>query len=229
MHGTDHWRTFVWGALLTALGPGFLAGAALVAAVPLGVPVSPWWPAVVQVHGYAQLAGFAGLMVLGVALHFLPRLRGAPLAAPALVPWVLGLYGGALLLRVLSQTLGPLLPPAVPPVVLLRLLFALSGPLALAGALAGLAVLVRTAQQGPPLRMRAGFRQVAPFLAAGGAAFVLYHGLNALGTLRAGGAAPWTVAPALDAPAVRLALLGWLVPVGVAFSARRVPSAFSPW
>jgi uncharacterized protein involved in response to NO len=31
------------------------------------------------------------------------------------------------------------------------------------------------------------------------------------------------LAPALDAPAVRLALLGWLVPVGVAFSARTFP------
>ena len=223
MHGTDHWRAFVWGALLVALGPGFLAGTALLAAVPLGVPVGPWWPAVAQVHGFAQLAGFAGLMVLGVALHFLPRLRGAPLAAPALVPWVLGLYGGALLLRVLGQTLGPLLPPAAPPVAPLRLLFALSGPLALAGALAGLALLGRTAQLGPPLRTRAGFRQVAPFLAAGGAAFLFYHGLNALGTLRAGGESLWTVAPALDAPAVRLALLGWLVPVGVAFSARSFP------
>ena len=80
------WRAFVWGAFLAALGPGFLAGALLSAALGLGVPLGPWWPAVAQVHGHAQLAGFAGLMVLGVAFHFLPRLRGAPLAAPGARP-----------------------------------------------------------------------------------------------------------------------------------------------
>lgn len=166
-----HWRPFVWGALLAALGPGFLAGAALVAAVPLGAPLGPWWPAVAQAHGHAQLAGFAGLMVFGIAFHFLPRLRGAPLAAPGPVPWVLALYGGGLFLRVLAQVLGPLLPPAVPLVAPLRLLFALSGPVTLSGALAGLGVLVRTGLRGPPLRTRAGFLQVAPVLAAGGTAF----------------------------------------------------------
>ena len=217
------WRAFVWGALLAALGPGFLAGALLSAALGLGVPLGPWWPAVAQVHGHAQLAGFAGLMVLGVAFHFLPRLRGAPLAAPGLVPWVLALYGGGLLLRVLGQTAGPLVPPGAPLAPALRLLFVLSGPLTLGGALAGLALLGRTALRGPALRTRAGFRQVAPLLAAGGTAFLLFHGLNALGTLTAGGAAPWVVPPALDAAAVRLALLGWLVPVAVAFSARSFP------
>jgi uncharacterized protein involved in response to NO len=220
------WRAFVWGAFLAALGPGFLAGAVLFAAPQLGVPVGPWWPAVTQAHGFAQLAGFAGLMVLGVAFQFLPRLRGAPLAAPGLVPWVLALSGGGLLLRVLGQTLGPLVPPApgeAPPAPALRLLFVLSGPLTLGGALAGLAMLGRTALRGPSLGARAGFRQVALLLAAGGTAFLLFHGLNALGTLSAGGAAPWLVPPALDGAAVRLALLGWLVPVAVAFSARSFP------
>jgi uncharacterized protein involved in response to NO len=217
------WRAFVWGAFLAALGPGFLAGALLSAVLGLGVPLGPWWPAMAQVHGHAQLAGFAGLMVLGVAFHFLPRLRGAPLAAPGAVPWVLALYGGGLLLRVLGQTLGPLVPPAAPVAPALRLLFVLSGPLTLGGALAGLVVLGRTALRGPALRTRAGFHQVAPLLAAGGTAFLLFHGLNALGTLTAGGAAPWLVPPALDAAAVRLALLGWLVPVAVAFSARSFP------
>ena len=58
------------------LGAGFGIGAGSFTAVTLGLPVGAWWAALTQAHGHAQLFGFAGLMVFGVALHFLPRLRG---------------------------------------------------------------------------------------------------------------------------------------------------------
>lgn len=36
-------------------------------------------------HGYAQIFGFAALFVMGVALHVVPRFKGAPIAVPQLV------------------------------------------------------------------------------------------------------------------------------------------------
>lgn len=45
------------------------------------------WVVLVQVHGTIQLFGFAALFVMGVALHVLPRFRGAA-SPPRIVIWV---------------------------------------------------------------------------------------------------------------------------------------------
>lgn len=78
-------------ALLLGAGGGFVLATILTLTQALAVPLGPWWTALAQAHGHLQLYGWAGLFVLGVAFHFLPRLRGTPLAAPWLVPWILGL------------------------------------------------------------------------------------------------------------------------------------------
>ena len=61
------------------------------------------WLALVQVHGLLQLFGFAGLFAMGVALHAVPRFRGAPPPSTTLV-WItyLGTLGG-LALRSVAQ------------------------------------------------------------------------------------------------------------------------------
>ena len=83
MSGQDNdiWPPFVWTAVMLALTAGFGLGRMLFAAPVLGLPVGAWWPAAAQVHAHVQLFGWAGLMVLGVAFHFLPRLRGRTPAA----------------------------------------------------------------------------------------------------------------------------------------------------
>jgi len=67
-------------ALLMGAGGGFLLATILTVAYAISVPLGAWWDALVQAHGHLQLYGWAGLFVLGIALHFLPRLRGTPLA-----------------------------------------------------------------------------------------------------------------------------------------------------
>jgi hypothetical protein len=61
------------------------------------------WLALVQVHGLLQLFGFAGLFAMGVALHAVPRFRGAPPPSRTLV-WItyFGTLGG-LALRSIAQ------------------------------------------------------------------------------------------------------------------------------
>jgi uncharacterized protein involved in response to NO len=257
-------RPFIWAALVAALLPGFGAGVVLFAALLWRWPLGPWWPAAAQAHGHAQVFGFAGLMVLGVGLSFLPRLRGAPLVQPALVPVVLALYGGGLLLHVTIQLAGPFIPlaPATRPLgVTAAILLALSGPMTLLGAALAVALLARTARHGPPLQTRPGVRQVQALVLVSFISLLLALALNAGATLASGAAAvvaygaagaglatgaattggtpeagvtlpalgsvarqqPWLVPAIPHLAAVRLAFLGWLVPVAAAVSARTFP------
>src|SRR5437868_4750150 len=66
---------FLWAATLLALVGGFGLGGALF------LHQAAWRFPAAQAHGHVQVFGWAGLLVLGVGLHFLPRLRGARLAA----------------------------------------------------------------------------------------------------------------------------------------------------
>jgi hypothetical protein len=79
------------------------------------------WPVLVQIHGQLQLFGFAGLLAMGIALHALPRFRGAPPVARGIVATVYVTMVLGIGLRALAQ-------PAVE-------LPARSGVLALAGVL----------------------------------------------------------------------------------------------
>jgi uncharacterized protein involved in response to NO len=202
---------FVWAATLLALLAGFGLGGALFVHRP-GI----WWVAAAQGHGHAQLFGWAGLLAVGVSLHFLPRLRGAPLAAPRLVPWVLGLYAGGIALRVVVQPLAAYVPGVLP-------LLPLSGLLELAGAALAVGMLVATARGGQRLEGRTGFIQVLPLLAVAFLSFCASQILNAVGLAAAAG----TGIPLVPAPwhllAVHLGLTGFLVVLSLAVSARTFP------
>jgi uncharacterized protein involved in response to NO len=119
------------------------------------VPLGTWWVAVAQAHGHLQLYGWAGLFVLGVALHFLPRLRGAPLAGARLIPWGVGLMSASLVLRAVSQ---PEL--VMNPGMLWRVGLVSSGVLELSALGMILSMLIRTAAQGPRPTTRPAYRQV---------------------------------------------------------------------
>lgn len=69
----------------------------------LSFPLGAWWIAVVQVHGHLQLYGWVSLFVVGVALHFLPRLRGVPLVGARFLPALLTLVVASLIMRTLCQ------------------------------------------------------------------------------------------------------------------------------
>ena len=231
-------RPFIQLSLAVGLFAGFGLGSAPFVLGALGIPLGQARPALAQAHGHAQLFGFAGLMVLGVALVFLPRLRGAPLAGAGLVPWVLALYGGGVLLRVVTQVAAPFLAPAAQERLLPLAVFGfLAGAaLTLAGAIVVVAMLVGTALAGPPLRQRAGLLHVLPLLVTAWLGFLAALVANTAGAFESWrawalplqrlpvvGQAPWLIPPAHDALAVRLALLGWLVPMSVAFAARNFP------
>src|SRR5215467_10810634 len=90
-------------ALLMRAGGGFLLATILTVTYALSIPLGAGWEALAQAHGHLQLYGWAGLFVMGVALYFLPRLRGTPLMGARLVPWLLGILTMSLVLRAISQ------------------------------------------------------------------------------------------------------------------------------
>ena len=85
-------------ALVTGVSGGFLFAAILTLSTLFHFS-GVWWYRMAQAHGHLQLYGWAGLFVLGVAFHFLPRLRGAPLQKPEYLKTLVPIFIGSLFLR----------------------------------------------------------------------------------------------------------------------------------
>lgn len=219
------WRPFVVASVGLGITAGFLLGGALFAARAAGTGAGAWWPAAAQAHGHIQLYGFAGLMVFGVAFHFLPRLRGAPLAFAPAAPLVLALLGGGLALRGISQ---PVLAALEPGALgwALGTVFLLSAVLELAGATLALTMLGGTIA-GPALERKGdALRPVLPFFVAAFAS--VWFGLvgNLAGTFAAARVGAVLLPSWSDTLTIALAFHGFLVPVAVAMSARTFPLYF---
>jgi uncharacterized protein involved in response to NO len=204
-------------ALLLGTGGGFVLATVLTLTQALHVPLGSWWEALVQAHGHLQLYGWAGLFVLGVALHFFPRLRGAPLAMPKLVPRLLGALVTGLLLRALSQPLF-----VVAGGVLWSILLVVSGILECLALVGAVYLLVMTARDAPPLRTRPALRGVLPFIMGAFAVLGITSCVNAVSVVMAA-TAGGLILPVSDNLNVTLGLFGFLVPLALAMSAQSLP------
>jgi uncharacterized protein involved in response to NO len=216
---------FFWAAVVLAVVAGFGLGGALYALPATGQPVGSWWSAAARAHGHVQLVGWAGVMVLGVGLHFLPRLRGRALARPEHARTVLSLLVAGLVLRSLTE---PMLAVsgAGTLALVLRAGLGLSGLLELGGVSLAIGLLALTLRGSPPAGSREGLRQALPFV---GTAFVGFW-LAALANLVA------VVGVALgdngsgtsfDRLVVLLALYVFLVPIAVGMGLRLFPLHFA--
>lgn len=213
-----HTAPYLRAALLFGSGGGFALASVLTLAPFFGISSVSWWAAAVQTHGHLQIFGWAGLFVAGVALSFLPRLRGTPLAGSALLPWILGMLIASLILRFISQ---PLL--AVTRVSFWGVLLVLSGVLEAIALPAIFLVLVRTTTRKPTTKSAVeGVHSIAPFIFG---AFLglslagIVNLLNCIAALAGGGLVP----PAGDQVDSTLGLFGFLVPVALAMSSRMLP------
>ncbi|GHO91042.1 hypothetical protein KSF_010900 [Reticulibacter mediterranei] len=203
-------------ALLLGICGGFLLATVLTITRILPVSLGTWWAALAQAHGHLQLYGWAGLFVLGVALHFLPRLRGTPLVAARLIPWMLVSISVSMILRAFCQ---PLL--TVYPATIWRVGLVGSGILEM-GALALIVwSLVLTATRGPRPTTRLAYWSVFPFLVGAFCALGLASIINLVNVIQAGNGG--LVMNTGDMLNVTLGLFGFLVPVALAMSARSLP------
>ncbi len=204
-------------ALLMGAGVGFVIATILTLAIALHVSIGPWWIATAQAHGHVQLYGWAGLFILGVALHFLPRLRGTPLAMPRLVPWMLATLVVGLLLRVLSQPLFLVTGSSS-----WALLLIASAILECAALITVVFQLGMTAWRGPALVSRPAFLGVFPFLVGAFCALGISSCVNLVSVVQASMSAG-LVPATTDNLNVALDLFGFLIPMALAMSAQSLP------
>ena len=204
-------------ALLMGAGGGFLLAAVLTLSRAFSVPLGAWWEAVAQAHGHLQLYGWAGLFVLGIALYFLPRLRGAPLAGARFIPWSLCILIVSLVLRAVSQ---PLL--SMSQVSLWRVALVSSGVLETGACITILLLLILTAIRGPRPTTRPAYWSVFPFLCGAFCSFALASIINLVNVAQAARGSG-LVPGAGDTLNVTLGLFGFLVPMALAMSARSLP------
>lgn len=206
------YKPFLRAALIVVLTVGCTFGAINLAVMGFGADLhAVWWP-LIQGHGYAQMFGWAGLFIMGVAYHTIPRFYLRPLRRPGLVRGAFGAAVAGIVLRFVSQ---PLLPAGWAAGLLV--LSGLLGVAAMALFLWGMVDTLRHGADsfGPPA--------ARAYLATGLAGL----GLGALATLgltvylAAHGLA--VIPPAWDAPYVRLVLSGAIVPFILGYSLRMVP------
>ncbi|MDQ2885395.1 MAG: NnrS family protein [Chloroflexota bacterium] len=213
-----HIAPYLRASLLLGSGGGFALATVLTLFPLSGIPLGSWWEAIVQTHGHLQLFGWAGLFVVGVALYFLPRLRGTPLARPALLPWILGVQVASLLLRFLSQ---PFL--VATGWLLWKILFILSGVLeALALPAIFLLLLQTVLHKQTAKNALEGVRSIAPFILGAFLSLSLAALLNLLNCVSALSSSGMISATG-DEANITLGLFGFLVPVALAMSSRMLP------
>jgi hypothetical protein len=94
---------FVAGAICIALVVGFPLGLSLALARTQDGTLDGHWPALAQVHGHLQLAGWFGLFVTGMGLRLVPRFTGARLRSAWPAPVTFALIASGLALRGVSQ------------------------------------------------------------------------------------------------------------------------------
>lgn len=211
-------------ALLLGVFGGFLMATVLTVTRALDVRTGLWWIALAQAHGHLQLYGWAGLFVLGVAFHFLPRLRGAPLAYPAAARWILLALALGLVARAVAQ---PLLAGSGAGsgagLGVWRFLLVASGVLELLALCGAVALLLATARMGPRMATRPALWSVLPFLAGVCAALTFAALSNLVNVWRAASSTTGLVPGAGDSVNITLGLFGFLVPMALAMSARAMP------
>src|SRR3972149_315497 len=89
---------YIWVALATAVFAGFAIGAHLAFIIGFDFSLGRGFAGLVQTHGHVHLVGWAGLFMIGISLHIIPRLASVPIANPRWIPRILWLMAGGLLL-----------------------------------------------------------------------------------------------------------------------------------
>jgi len=98
---------FIQAALFFALIFGFGLGAHNASIIGLQMPLHAGFMGYLQLHGHIQLFGWAGLFIIGISLHFLPRMTSASLPGKIWQNTILALIASGLALRSICHSLLP--------------------------------------------------------------------------------------------------------------------------
>ena len=208
--------------MLLASTAGFLMGGLILLLRATGMHGAEWQAAAVQAHGHIQIFGWGGLMVIGISLHFLPRLFSVPLSHPDWPKRILQAMSAGLVLRVLAQPeLGRESADVVRVTAALGL--ALGSTLELvAGALA-IGLIGSLFRSAPITSKRVPSTGVRLLIGTAFVSFEIALVLNWIGTLQASFQLRPLVSARIDSVSVILGLTGFLTAISFAMSARLLP------
>jgi hypothetical protein len=99
------YKRFVFGALFVALTAGFGLGVTNLTRISLAQSYYEISGVLKQIHGHAQIFGWVGLFIMGVAFHAIPRMKMQPLRHVRAASSCLWLMLGGVFLRVFAQPL----------------------------------------------------------------------------------------------------------------------------
>ena len=99
------YRPFIRSSAIIAVLLGFSTGAAILIMPLLGIERSLTWLTHSQSHGIVQIFGWAGLFVMGLAYHVVPRIFNRPIHYPVPQQLSMWLVISGLLARFTGQTL----------------------------------------------------------------------------------------------------------------------------
>lgn len=213
---------YVWAALTVALFAGFAIAAHLTFVIGFDFPLGKGFYSFIQTHGHVQFVGWVGLFIIGISLHFLPRLSAVPIAQPQWMARVLWLITSGLWLRSVAHSVVPYVTEGAAFIPLLSLV-ALSGLLEWFGVLIYIGLLLKTFSQATQARQRPALKSVAPFFIMMLAGWLVYATLNFFVTVEMAFAKNVTVLQGWNELAMQAFIGLTLVPVVFAFSVRLFP------
>ncbi|CUS90176.1 hypothetical protein [Candidatus Kryptobacter tengchongensis] len=152
---------FIWWSLGIAILGGFMIGAhiAMQIGFNMGLPraLDIW----IQTHGHLQLIGWTGLFIIGVSLHFLPRMASVPIERRGTFKFILYFTVTGLLIRTNFEFWSPYFDDEKIKVIF-KHLANIGNIIEFAGLIFYVSVLTKTFLKAPDFKKR-GFEIVKPF------------------------------------------------------------------
>ncbi len=213
---------YIWVALATAIIAGFAIGAHLSFVIGFDFPVGKGFYSFIQTHGHVQVVGWAGLFIIGITLHLIPRLASVPLSHPHWIPRILWLMAAGLLLRSAGH-------PVVPYLagggffVSVNWLTAGSGLLEWCGIVMYVWLLLRTLHGRTDIWMQPALLAVRPYFGMMLTGWFLYGSLNLILLVTMAVRKNIVMDQGWNEFAVRVFIGLVLLPIAFAFSVRMLP------
>ncbi len=213
---------FIWWALGLATFAGFALGAHVVSVIGLNLPLGKWFYTYVQLHGHIQLIGWTGLFIIGISLHFIPRLAGVPIIRRRRIDLILWLITSGLLLRFALHSFLPYLTESKS-VVPVNFLAVISGVLEFLGIGIYIGTILQAIRRVNDPALRPALQSVQPFFLMMLAGWLIYPTLNLILLMHMMMGNSIVLNQAWNEWAIQLFIGLVLLPVAFAFSVRMFP------
>lgn len=213
---------YVWMALAIAIFGGFSLAAHLCIVMGFDRSLGDGFASLIQIHGHLQLVGWAGLFIIGISLHVIPRFSSVSISHPQWIPRLLWIVGIGLLLRFIAHSILPYVDKGFF-FILLSWITAASGLLEWYGILIYLALLVGTIFRIPEAHRKPPLIAVRPYFGMMMMGFLLYATIHAVLLLQMAWRGNIVVGQMWNEISIHIFIGLVLLPVAFGFSIRMLP------